>query len=197
MTENKKEDKKVKEEIVFPFIEGNNIDLVAPNSKWINEVCAWSNDPRVRHYARFEWPNTIEDVKKWFEPPPKKGVRIFIIFAMYHKKDKRPIGNVGFSDINWLNRNANIFYTIGIPEYWGKGLVGEAAKLLINYGFNELNLHKIYAGVFDPNKRSLRATEKLGFKKEAILKEEIYVDGEYFDVHKFALFKRDWLNQNI
>ena len=54
-------------------------------------------------------------------------------------------------------------------------------------------LNKIYSGVFTPNKRSLRAAEKLGFEKEGVLKEEVYVDGQYHDMHKFALFKRDWL----
>ncbi|GAH98179.1 unnamed protein product, partial [marine sediment metagenome] len=108
-----------------------------------------------------------------------------------HKHAKRPIGSIGFNHINWVSRNANIFLTIGEPEYWGKGIAGEASRLMINYGFTELNLHKIFAGVFTPNTRSLRAAEKLGFEKEGVLKEEMYVDGEYHDVHKFALFKRD------
>lgn len=185
------------EDDVFPFIEGKTIDLVASNSKWANLICKWSNDPRVRHYARNVWPNTLENVKKWFEPAPERGAVDFIIFIIYHKKDKKPIGNVGLNHINWLNRNANIFTLIGFPEYWGKGIAGEAADLVINYGFTELNLHKIYSGVYDPNKRSLRAAEKLGFKEEAVLKEEIYIDGKYEDVHKFALFKEDWLKKRI
>jgi len=64
------------------------------------------------------------------------------------------------------------------------------------YSHRSLNFHKIYAGVFTPNKRSLQAADKLGFEKEAVLKEEMYVDGEYHDVHKFALFKRDWIKSN-
>jgi RimJ/RimL family protein N-acetyltransferase len=142
------------------------------------------------------WPITIEDVKKWFEPSPDRHTRDFVVFTIYHKGDKRPIGSVGFNRINWVNRNANIFGTIGETEYWGRGIIGEATKLLINYGFTELNFHKIYAGVITPNARSLRAAEKLGFKKEAILKELAYVDGQYHDEHKFALFKRDWLKSN-
>ncbi|MFX1478792.1 MAG: GNAT family N-acetyltransferase [Promethearchaeota archaeon] len=180
---------------VFPFIEGDTIDLVAGNSKWADLSCKWMNNPRVRHYSRNAWPLTLEEVKKWFEPSSDQGMRDFVVFTIYHKKDKKPIGAIGFNHINWLYRNANIFAHIGEPEYWGKGIAIEASKLVINYGFTELNLHKIYSGVFTPNTRSLRAAEKLGFKKEAVLKEEIYVDGEYVDVHKFALFKRDWLSR--
>ena len=192
------EDKENKEDEIkaFPFIEGETIDLVAGNSKWAQLSCKWQNDPKVRRYARNMWPHTIEDVKKWFEPSPDRHTREFVVFTIYHKRDKRPIGTVGLGRINWVSRNANIFATIGEPQYWGKGIAVEANKLLIKYGFTELNLHKIYAGVFTPNKRSLRAAEKLGFEKEAILKEEMYVDGEYHDVHKFALFKRDWMKTN-
>ena len=197
MTE-KKIDKEDKEEEngVFPFIEGERIDLVAGNSKWANLVCKWMNDPKVRHYSRNMWPITLEQVKKWFEPAPDRQMREFIVFTVYHKHAKRPIGSIGFNHINWVSRNANIFLTIGESEFWGKGIAGEASKLLINYGFTELNLHKIYSGVFTPNKRSLRAAEKLGFEKEGVLKEEMYVDGQYHDIHKFALFKRDWKNKD-
>ena len=194
MTEEK--EKKEEEIEVFPFIEGETIDLVAGNSKWIPLVCKWQNDPKVRRYARNMWPHTIEEIKKWFEPSPDRHMKEFVVFTIYHKADKRPIGSVGFGRINWVNRNANIFATIGEPEYWGKGIAIEANKLLIKYGFTELNFHKIYAGVFTPNKRSLRAAEKLGFEKEAVLKEEMYIDGVYHDIHKFALFKRDWIKTN-
>jgi RimJ/RimL family protein N-acetyltransferase len=193
MTEEKKDKEgKEEEDEVFPFIDGETIDLVAGNSKWANLNCKWMNDPKVRRYARNMWPITLEEVKKWFEPLADRQMREFIVFTVYHKHAKRPIGNIGFNHINWVSRNANIFLTIGEPEYWGKGIAGEASRLMINYGFTELNFHKIFAGVFTPNSRSLRAAEKLGFKKEGVLKEEMYVDGQYHDMHKFALFKRDW-----
>jgi RimJ/RimL family protein N-acetyltransferase len=183
VTEEKKdkEDMKEEDDAVFPFVEGEIIDLVATNSNWANLICKWMNNPKVRHYSRNIWPKT-----------PDRQMRDFIVFTIYHKQLKRPIGRIGFSHIDWVSRNANIFAFIGEPELWGKGIAGEASRLIINYGFTELNLHKIYAGVFTPNSRSLRAAEKLGFEKECVLKEGMYVDGQYHDVHKFALFKRDW-----
>jgi len=181
---------------VFPFIEGERIDLVATNSKWADLSSKWMNDPEVRHYRRNAWPITLEEAKKWFEPSSGQGMKDFVVFTIYHKKDKKPIGDVGLNRINWLNRNANIFWTIGEKEYWGRGIAVEASKLLIKYGFTELNLHKIYAGIFTPNSRSLRAAEKIGFKKEAVLKEDLYVDGKYIDTHVFTLLKKDWMEEN-
>lgn len=189
-------EEKEEETEVFPFIQGERINLVAQLSKWADIYAKWHNNPRVRQYARHEFPVSLEDVKKWFETPPGQGVRDFIVFVIYHKVDKRPIGDIGLNHINWVNRNANIFAEIGEPEYWGKGIVGEAAKLMINYGFNELNLHKIHASVYDPNERSLRVAEKLGFKKEGVLKEHLYVDGGYVDNHKFSILRKEWLELN-
>jgi RimJ/RimL family protein N-acetyltransferase len=185
-----------KEIEVFPFIKGDRIDLVAENSKWVDLFCKWRNDPDIRQYYRNFWPRTTEEIKKWLEPAPRGQIKEFIDFTIYHKADKRPIGSIGFGHIDWTSRKANISAMIGESEYWGKGIIIEAARLLINYGFIELNLHKINAGIFSPNDRSLRAAEKLGFKKETVFKEHIYVDGKYHDNHRFALFKRDWLKLN-
>ena len=117
MTEEKKDKE---EDDVFPFIEGEAIDLVAGNSKWANLNCKWMNNPKVRHYSRNIWPKTLEDVKKWFEPLPDRQMREYIVFIVYHKHTKRPIGSIGFNRIDWVSRNANIFLIIGEPEYWGK-----------------------------------------------------------------------------
>lgn len=186
-----------KEEEVFVFIEGERIDLVVGHSKWADLTCKWMNDPKVRMYSRNPWPRSLDEVKKWFEPPSSDGsVRDFIVFTIYHKQDKKPIGTVGLNRIDWLGRSANIFAAIGYPEYWGQGIAGEASELIMKYGFEELNLHKIYSGVFNPNKRSLRAAEKLGFKKEGISIHGMYVDGKYVDVHKFYLLKDDWSKRN-
>lgn len=185
-----------KEEVEpFPFLKGDRIDLLAPGSQWANLIAKWHNDPEVRHYSRNMFPHSIEQIKKWHEPSARREMPEWVGFVIWHKQDKKAIGEVGFGRINWINRNANLYGLIGEPEYWGAGIIGEAAKLVINYGFTELNFHKIFAGVFSPNERSLRAAEKLGFKKEGVLKGEVYIDGKYVDHHKFALFKDEWLKQ--
>ena len=193
--EEKKEDKEKKIE-VFPFIKGDTIDLVAQNSKWAELICKWRNNPKVRQYSRNMWPRRLDDVKKRFETVPDRHTRDNVGFIIYHKRDKCPIGDIGLNRIDWVSRHANIFAMIGEPEYWGKGIVGEAAQLVLKYAFTELNLHKVKAGVFTPNDRSLRAAEKLGLNKEAVVKEAIYVDGKYHDIHKWGLTKEEWLKEN-
>ena len=178
-------------DVSVPFLEGELINLCPLNMKHANLYTKWSNDPDVRRYSRNTIPWSIDEVKKWSESGEER-VKKNMVFEIWHRKDDLPIGTAGLGDINWFNRNANLFVTIGESEYWGQGIGVEVSKLLINYGFEELNLHKIYAGIYTPNKRSLRTAEKIGLKYEATLKEQIYVDGEFVDVVKFAIFKQDW-----
>jgi ribosomal-protein-alanine N-acetyltransferase len=184
------------EEKVFTFLEGKRIDLVTGPAKWADLICKWLNDPKVRHYSRNPWPISLDEVKKRLEPSSKiSRFRENTLFFIYHKQDKKPIGSTGLEIINWLNKNANIFVIIGYPEYWGHGLASEVAELVIQYGFEELNLHKIYSGAFEPNERSLRVIEKLGFVKERVSIHDQYVDGAYVDGHEFYLLKDDWMKR--
>ena len=135
-------------------------------------------------------------MKKLFDPPVEGRTRDFVVFTIYHKAEKRPVGTIGFGRIRWVDRLALISGVIGEVDLWGRGIMVEAAKLLIEYGFNELNFHKINAELLSSDKRSLRVAEKLGFEIEAIFKEQVYIDGQYQDIEKLSLFKRDWLKFN-
>jgi len=182
-----------KETKAIPFIEGDKIYLCPANVDRINLYTKWMNDPQIRKYMRYNIPQTVEEVKKLFDPK-KEEVKRDIFFEIWHKKDNKPIGLVGFIRIDWFTRNAHIFYLIGEIDYWGQKIATEAGKLVVNYGFSELNLHKITALTFFPNKAALRVAEKIGFKHEITLKKEAYIDGEYVDLFNNVIFKDEWLN---
>lgn len=186
MSENKKM-------MAISFIEGEKINLSPPNLDHVNLYTKWMNNPQVRKYMRYNIPQTIDEVKKLFEQK-KEEVKRDIFFEIWHKKDNKPIGFVGFIRIDWFTRNAHIFYLIGDTDYWGQNIATEAGKLVVNYGFSELNLHKITARTFIPNKAALRVAEKIGFKHEITLKKEAYIDGEYVDLLNSVIFKDEWLN---
>ncbi|MBD3214277.1 MAG: GNAT family N-acetyltransferase [Candidatus Lokiarchaeota archaeon] len=189
-----KNKEKDKEERIYTFIEGEDIDLTPTNSDHFEIYAKWTNSEKVRKFARNEVPRTIEEIKKWYEPQGE-GPKEYISMEIWHKKDKKLIGLGGLNHINWYNRTANIFMQIGELDYWSQGIGTEAAKLIVDYGFLELNLHKIYAGVLSKNVGSWSCAEKVGFIQEATLKEEAYVDGEYLDVKKYYLLKDEWLSQ--
>ncbi|MBD3195443.1 MAG: GNAT family N-acetyltransferase [Candidatus Lokiarchaeota archaeon] len=189
-----KEEEKKEEEII-PFIRGDTLDLIPRNMDHIHLYFKWINDQDVRVFSRNEAPTTKEDIKKWFERPSHEGTPEHIGFELYHKQDKRVIGNGGLSRIDYVVRKANIWMVIGEKDYWGKGLATEAAKLILEYAFKEVNLNKVYAGIFEPNVGSWSCAEKVGFTLEGKIKKEIYVNGKYHDIKKYAYFQDDWLKK--
>ncbi|MHA2008075.1 MAG: GNAT family N-acetyltransferase [Promethearchaeota archaeon] len=184
-----------KEQISIPFIEGSLVNLCPPNTENIKLYTKWMNSPVTRRFARYEIPQTIEEVKKLFEPTEER-VRNEIFFEIWHIEDEKPIGYTGITRINWFDRHGFVFYMIGEPNYWGKNIATEAGKLVLEYGFNELNLHKITATVFAPNKASIRVAEKIGLTHEITLQKEVYIEGNHVDSLKYSLLKRDWTETN-
>ena len=85
---------------------------------------------------------------------------------------------------------------IGDKDEWSKGYGTEAARLIIGYGFNTLNLHRIYLRVFAYNKRGQRAYEKLGFVKEGVAREDHFFDGQYYDATTMSILENEWRNKN-
>ncbi|MHA2401259.1 MAG: GNAT family N-acetyltransferase [Promethearchaeota archaeon] len=174
-----------------PFIEGDRINLCPSNSDHLSLYTKWWNSPEIRKYARAVFPRSKEDLKKTLESP-ENAMRERIFFEIWHKADKTPIGYAGLEEIRWFDRRASLFYVIGAKQYWGKGFATEASILIVNYGFSELNLHKITAGAFSPNKASIRVLEKAGFLFELTRKNEIYIDGQFVDSQEFSILKQEW-----
>ena len=175
---------------IAPFIEGENVALLPLKQENFNTYTKWENLPEIRKYSRNIFPLTLDQYKKMIGNHTN-GVKKFIPFEIWHKKDKKPIGTCELSEIDWINRNAYLGILIGEQEYWNQNIGTEVAKLLIQYAFEELNLSKLYWSVITPNLGSRRCCEKCGFKIEATLKNDTYIDGKYYDTLIYSLFKED------
>jgi ribosomal-protein-alanine N-acetyltransferase len=176
---------------VFPFIEGTNISLCAPNIENVKLYASWDNHPDVRKYSRNLFPVNPEDNKKYIEKGQDR-IPSEIGFEIWHNEDKKPIGFVGFNYIMWADRVGNIGLTIGEPAYWNQNLGLEATFLIIEYGFNELNLIKITGSMYEMNIGSWKICEKIGMKRELLLKKNAFVKGKYVDEFEYCLFNEDW-----
>jgi RimJ/RimL family protein N-acetyltransferase len=177
----------------IPFIEGNKIDLIPLSSERVNLYLKWLNRPKIRRYSRNMLPRTVQEWKKFFTDSEKKGLKDFIELDIWYKKDKSLVGSLGLYNIDWYNGFAYIGLLIGEDEYWGKGICTEAIKLLTDYAFKELNLNKLYAQIYAPNKASCRCFEKNHFVRELTLKRDEYIDGEYVDTFLYAMLKDEWM----
>lgn len=178
------------------FIKGDMIDLVPISSERVNLYLKWLNLPIIRRYSRNVLPRTAEQWKKFFTDSEKKGLKDFIELDIWYKEDISLVGNLGLYNIDWYNGFAYIGLLVGEDDYWGKGICTEAIKLITDYAFKELNLNKLYAQVYGPNKASCSCFEKNHFVCELTLKKDEYIDGDYVDTYLYAMLRDEWFNAN-
>lgn len=135
--------------------------------------------------SNIPYPYTEKDARFWL----KMSKEAFENNAGYtfgiRDKEDRIIGAIGLHDRD--DDKAELGYWIGMP-YWSKGLVTEAAKAMIHFGFNQLGVHKIFATHLPHNPASGKIMKKIGMEQEAVLKQEIKKDGEYFDLVMYSVF---------
>ncbi|WP_078595943.1 GNAT family N-acetyltransferase [Evansella clarkii] len=112
-----------------------------------------------------------------------------------HKSFNKVIGTCGFKNWNRQSRNAELGGNLA-REFWNQGYAAEALGALINYGFENMNLNKVYASTNSRNIAALRLLNKFGFTQEGHFREHQFLDGEFADVFFFSLFKKDYNNAN-
>ena len=127
---------------------------------------------------------TLAKQRAWFVVYRKEKAKKF--FTIY--TDKRPIGFVGLSHIDKINKNAEIFIVIGEDDYRGKGIGRQAMIWILDYGFNKLKLHKISLAVFPENLAAVKLYKSLGFRQEGLLKDDAFFGGKYHDTLLMAKF---------
>ena len=117
----------MKDSETHTFIRGEIIDLLPLNPNHVSLYSKWENNPEVRRYSRTEIPITVEESKKYLETSEGK-TRQRIMFEIWHKNDRKPIGFCEIGDISWTDRRGYIGFLIGIPQYWGQNIGTEMVK---------------------------------------------------------------------
>lgn len=121
-------------------------------------------------------------------------------YAVILKETGKPVGSIGLmigenSNLNISNDEGEIGYWIGVP-YWGQGLIPEAVRELLRYGFEDLCLTKIWCGYFEGNEKSLRVQEKCGFIYHHTNKDIHWeLMNDIRTEHITCLTKEEWLNK--
>lgn len=173
------------------FLKGRRVYLRPVREADAGQWYKWFNDEAVTFYMdKHRFPNTVEKQLEYFRQISKStsDIQLAVIYA---KKDEL-IGTVGLHQIDYINSNADISVVIGEKRYWRRGLGREAVSLVVRHAFNNLNLHKLTAGMSADNLGSFRLFQSLGFKKEALLREQLFLRGEYKDIIRLGLLKKDF-----
>jgi ribosomal-protein-alanine N-acetyltransferase len=107
-------------------------------------------------------------------------------WALCLKARKKMIGTLSFHRIQKEHHRAEIGYMLH-PDYWRTGIMSEAIKAIVDYGFNELKFHSIEAQIDPTNTASEKILQKFKFVKEAYYKENFFFDGQFLDTAVYSL----------
>ncbi|MDY6778371.1 MAG: GNAT family protein [Candidatus Nanohaloarchaea archaeon] len=171
-----------------PFLQTDSLDLLPIERDDLERLRDILNHPEVRVPVNNHEPLNMADEEDWFEQERDKDD---IHLVLHHREDSEVIGLIGLEVIDQRSRVAETGFFIH-PDYHSRGLGSEALSTVLDYGFSELNLHRIYANVLDFNDKSAGLLEKHGFSMEGTLREHAYVDGEYRDTLKYGLLRSEW-----
>ena len=161
----------------------------------ISYFLKWFNDPEVTQYLDVHFPVNEMAEEQHFErlgSTEANSEPVFII-EVIDNDVARAIGAIGIDEIKYQSQSASFWIALGETEYWGVGYGTEATRLVINYGFQQLNLHRLQAEVFAFNERSSRMCRSIGFKEEGRKRKAVFKNGEYHDLVMFGLLKDEWM----
>lgn len=148
-------------------------------------LVALANNPNIADNLLDDFPHpyTLEDADQFIHQAQKaEPTKRFCI-----EKNGVYVGNIGLHSQEDIYRmSAEIGYFIGEP-HWGQGIASQAIKLIVAYGFEQLDIHRIYAGVFDYNEASKKALLNAGFHCEGTSKDAVYKNDTFYDEIRYSL----------
>lgn len=172
------------------MIETNRLKLSLIEEQDALEIVRWRNDPQIIKYFFNFTGITVKEHQEWYQQYIKNNNRIEFMISITQQNKK--IGTIGFSNIDYKNQKAEYGVMIGDKASQSNGYAKEASIGLINYGFKEMNLQKIYLKVLRNNERAIHLYNKLQFKKEGILRKEIFKNGDFQDVVMMSILRDEW-----
>lgn len=113
-------------------------------------------------------------------------------FAICLSQNNELIGDLSIVEIDEMNKKAGFRIAIHNPTYFNKGYGSEATKLAILFSFEQLKLNRLQLEVFSHNKRGMKAYEKVGFKKEGVLRQSLYINNQYSDEIIMGITRADY-----
>lgn len=175
------------------MIKGKVVGLRALEIEDLVQLKDWRNIPEFRKNFREVRELTLRDQENWFEHLQQTRDKNYM-FGIVRLSDGKLIGACGLLYINWIIRSADYSFYIGEEEAYidNIGLAKEATSLLLEYGFGNLNLNKVWMELyeFDSSKLDFFKNE-FDFKQDGLLRDNCFEDGQYWDSILISLLRGD------
>jgi RimJ/RimL family protein N-acetyltransferase len=164
-------------------MDGKLVRLRAYEKSDLDSIMKWINDEEVTDFlagGMLTYPVSSITEEKFIEMAAKSS-DTDKSFAIETLAEGKYLGGTAFHAINWLNRSAGLGITIGDKSCWGRGYGTDAMRVMMRLGFDKMNLHRLWLHVHEYNPRAIASYDKLGFKREGVLRKERFLRGRYYD----------------
>lgn len=168
--------------------EDGDVILRELNDSDLTKLVEYANNDEVSVNLRDAFPNpyTFTDAQNFKSMIDSQNSKT--IFAIEYQENY--VGNISLSlgkDV--YRKSAEIGYLIGKP-FWNKGIVTRAVNLMTDWGFEHLDIVRIYAGIFEFNKASQSVLEKCGYTREAVFRQAICKNNKIYDEIRYGKIKK-------
>lgn len=181
--------------IQMPVLRGERVYLRASERSDIPTFVRWFNDSETLSYLSMRAPMSEAGEEAWFTEMTAHEGKDAYHFVMCRLEDDKPIGTIGLFRVDSVNGNAGIGIGIGEKQLWGRGYGTDAMNALLDFGFGQLRLERMWLEVYDFNVRARRSYEKSGFVLEGTERRAIYKRGQFHDVHLMSILRDEWTAQ--
>jgi RimJ/RimL family protein N-acetyltransferase len=176
-----------------PMLRGERVWLRSATKADFIEDAAAVSDRDTGHFLGLKTPISPDDAAEFAQQLISQQGRGAFSFAICLLADDRRVGTITLRAVDRENGAAEMAITITDKADQGQGLGTDALNCLVDYGFGELRLERIYLHVFDYNERAMRSYEKAGFQTDAVLRRHRFHRGDHHDVHLMSILRGDWL----
>ena len=173
-------------------IEGKQINLRKLKKSDAPSIYQNAEDFDIARYTTLPHPYKLKNAEDFIKSTHQK-IRKKKAFELgiELKENKEIIGMMSLMNIDCVNKNAEIGYWLG-KKYWGKKIMKEAVKLILNFGFKKLKLVRIYARVMHPNISSAKLLEKSGFHYEGRMRKTTLRKGKWMDDLRYSILSNEF-----
>jgi RimJ/RimL family protein N-acetyltransferase len=170
------------------YLDGDRVELRVPTREDVDFLNTARNHPDIREPMTFTTPSTREDIEEFYDEVMQSDDNVNLVVCL-PGEGPTPIGAVVLFNIT--RHHAELAYWL-LPEYQGEGHATEAARLVVEYAFETLGLHRVHAKTVDDNEASQALLERLGFAKEGRRRDHVHQRGSYHDYVYFGLLREEF-----
>lgn len=182
------------------LLHGQLVHLTAEDSQVMaGNFSLWYQDTGFMRFLDSDPPRLFSEKKwrEWLEKDLETGDSDGIFFAIRTIKEETLIGFMGLFNLYRQHGDTLVAIGLGARKYWGNGFGTDAMRIMLRYGFSELNLRRMGLIVFEYNPRAIRSYEKAGFVHEGRVRGAMLRDRKRWDYLYMGILREEWIARGM